>query len=61
MLAYANILKLEKKGKKNIFTVSNQELLEYISVKERNSLNFIVLYLEKVLNDSDIFYLFRNF
>lgn len=61
MLAYANILNLEKRGSRNIFTINNKEALEYISIKERNSLNFIVLYLEKVLRDSGIFYLFEDF
>lgn len=61
MLAYANILNLEKRGSRNFFTINNKELLEYISIKERNSLNFIILYLEKVLSDSGIFYLFENF
>lgn len=61
MLAYANILNLEKRGSRNIFTINNKELLEYISIKERNSLNFIVLYLEKILRDSGIFYLFEDF
>lgn len=61
MLAYAHILNLEKRGSRNIFTINDKELLEYISIKERNSLNFIVLYLEKVLRDSGIFYLFEDF
>jgi hypothetical protein len=61
MLAYARILNLVKQGNKNIFSINNKELLEYISIKERNSLNFIILYLEKVLRDSGIFYLFENF
>ncbi len=61
MLAYAQILKLEKRGNQNIFTIHNKELLEYISIKERNALNFIVLYLEKVLRDSGVWDLFENF
>jgi len=61
MLAYAQILNLEKRDNQNIFTIHNKELLEYISMKERNALNFIVLYLEKVLQDSGIWDLFENF
>lgn len=61
MLAYANILNLEKRGSRNIFTINNKEILEYISIKEKNALNFIILYLEKVLKDSGIFYLFEKF
>ncbi|RLA08014.1 MAG: restriction endonuclease [Gammaproteobacteria bacterium] len=61
MLAYSKILKLRKKGGKNIFTINNKELLEFISVKERNALTFIVLYLEKILKDSGILHLFETF
>ena len=61
MLAYAHVLRLERRSNKNIFTVHNKKLLEYIAIKERNALNFIVLYLEKVLADSWIFYLFEDF
>jgi len=60
-LAYAKILKEEKRGGKIYFSILNKEILEYISVKERNTLNFLNIYLEKVLKDSDIWYLFENF
>lgn len=61
MLAYAHILNLTKRRGKNFFTINNKTLLEYISIKERNALKFIVLYLEKVLNDSEVFTLFEDF
>jgi len=61
MLSYAKILNEEQKSRKNNFKINNKELLEYISIKEKNSLNFIILYLDKVLKDSKIFYLFDNF
>lgn len=61
MLAYAQVLKCHKNGTRNIFQIGNKKILEYISVKEKNSLNFLILYLEKVLRDSEIWNLFENF
>ncbi len=61
MLAYSWILKLEKKSNRNFYQINNYKILEYISIKERNALNFIQIYLEKLLNDSDIFEFFSNF
>jgi len=61
MLSYSKILECKKEGNKNIFKVQNRNLLEFISIKERNSLDFIVIYLEKVLKDSEIWVLFNKF
>lgn len=60
-LAYSKILNETKKGRKVYFTLKNRELLEYISIKERNALDFLNIYLEKVLTDSAIWQLFDNF
>jgi hypothetical protein len=61
MLWYSKVLIEEKRGNKNIYTIWNKNLLEYISIKERNALKFIQLYLVKVLTDSWIYQLFTNF
>jgi hypothetical protein len=61
MLAYAGVLNLRKSGNRNVFTVNNYDVLNYISFRERNALNFIIKYLTKVLTDSNIFELFNNF
>ena len=60
-LASAKILKETKRGRQIYFTILNREILEYISVKEKNSLEFLNIYLEKVLRDSSIWHLFENF
>jgi len=60
-LAYAKILKEEKQGNKIYFTVLNLDILQYIAIKERNALNFLDIYLKKVLEDSGIWDLFENF
>ena len=60
-LSYAKILTETKKGRQIYFTLQNREILEYIAIKERHSLEFLNIYLEKVLVDSGIWYLFDNF
>ena len=61
MLAYAQILQEDKSKRTHKFKIKNFEILEYISVRERNSYKFIVQYLEKVLKDSDLFTSFETF
>ena len=41
--------------------IVNQDILEYISFRERNSYNFLCLYIEKVLKDSGIYRMFEYF
>ncbi|CAA6826867.1 MAG: Unknown protein [uncultured Sulfurovum sp.] len=64
MLSYAQVLTENKKnGKGNTlyFTLKNKDLLEYLSIKEKNCLDFINIYLEKILRDSNVWYLFQDF
>ncbi len=61
MLSYSGILECNKKGRTNYYKVNNRELLEYISIKEKNSLNFLVIYFENVLKDSGIWHYFEDF
>lgn len=61
MLSAANILAEEKIGGIIYFTVINQELLEHISLSERYALDFIIIYVEKVLKDSDLWQHFDQF
>lgn len=61
MLGYSKVLKLEKIGNRNYYSVNNISILEYMSFRERNCLTFICLYLKKVLKDSSIWNLFDNF
>ena len=60
-LSYAKILTETKKGRQIYFTVQNMELLEYIAMKEKHALDFLNIYLEKVLSDSGIWHLFDSF
>jgi len=60
-LSYAQVLYEERIGNKIFFSVRNREILEYIAIRERNALVFLQIYLEKVLQDSTIWYLFNDF
>lgn len=61
MLANARVLDKIKDGRKNFYVVNDLDVLEYISLRERDSLNFIKGYCEKVLFDSGIWGIFENF
>ncbi len=61
LLDAAGIIHGKKSGHGYTYSVVNQELLEYISFRERNSYNFLCLYIEKVLKDSGIYTMFEYF
>ncbi|MBI2258998.1 MAG: hypothetical protein HYU67_08875 [Flavobacteriia bacterium] len=52
LLAYSQILKVEKIKGSLAFSVNNEELLDFISRKDRNAYNFLYCYFTKVLSDS---------
>ena len=60
-LEYAKILKTAKQGKAYYFQIKNLELLEYISIKDKNAYLFLTIYLRKVLSDSDFMKYIDNF
>jgi len=61
LFANARILQKEKRKNKNFYKICNKELLEYISMREMNALNFLNLYNEKALKDSGLFNYFEYF
>lgn len=61
LLAYSGILFETKTGNRNIHTIQNIELLEYLMQRETNALKFLILYIQKVLTDSGIYPLFDTF
>ena len=54
MLHYAGILDSRKEGITYYYRVKESEILEFISIKERNTLCFLYEYLLKVLTDSGL-------
>jgi len=61
MLANAGLLFEVKKGNRYIYTVKQFNILEYISLREINSLLFMQIYIEKVLRDSGVWSYFSDF
>ena len=61
LLDAAGVIHGEKSGHGYTYSVVNEEILEYIGFRERNSFNFLCLYIEKVLKDSGIYRLFDYF
>jgi hypothetical protein len=60
MLSAAGVL--SEKGKNPIqFTIENSDMLEHIAIRERNSFEFLCMYIEKVLRDSGLSYSFEEF
>jgi hypothetical protein len=61
LFAYSGVLTESKNGKENIFKVENLELLEFVSLRETYSLQFLICYIEKVLIDSELINTFNKF
>ena len=61
MLANSGVLQKSKKGNMNIYKIQHIDILEYIALREKNALNFIKLYVEKVIEDSGIKNIFDDF
>lgn len=62
LFAYSRILEfLGKRRTNNIFKINNLEILEFIATRDTNALKFLILYIKKVLQDSDLLYLFDDF
>lgn len=61
LLDAAGIIHGEKKGRGYVYSIIDEELLEYISFRERNSYNFLCMYIESVLKDSGLYGSFDYF
>lgn len=61
LFSAAKILNESKQGNTINFSVNNFDLLKFISLKEKNAHEFLFLYIEKTLKDSDIWNYFEHF
>ena len=61
MFAYSGILKKRKRGNRNFYAIINNDLLEFIALREKNSLIFLNAYIKAVLTDSSIYRVFEDF
>jgi hypothetical protein len=57
----AGILNETKRGRENLYTISHRDILEFISLRERNACDFLCAYLEKAMTDSGVMRYFDNF
>jgi hypothetical protein len=61
MLAYSGVLEENTEQRPYTYTVTDMQILEYISLSERFSTSFLCTYLEAVLSESGIFNEFTRF
>lgn len=62
MLSAAGVLQENGKVNNTIqFSVTNQPILEFLSLRERNCMEFLCLYIEKTLRDSGLWDYFESF
>lgn len=61
MLAYANVLGMVKCGRVNLYCINKYDILEFISLSERNASRFLYKYIERVLIDSGIYHYFEDY
>ena len=61
LLAYAHILDVKTINGSLTFSVANEELLDYISRKDRNAYNFLYCYFVKVMSDSGFIKYFEEY
>ena len=61
LLAYAGVLDIEKRGISNYYKISNLPVLEYISLKDRNTYKFLYLYFVKVMTDCGLIKFFKEY
>lgn len=61
LLAYAGILSIQKSRNTNFYQITNIDLLDYISIKDRNAYNFLYAYFLKVLGDSGMIKYFNEY
>lgn len=61
LLAYSHILNARKQENRYFYSVNHLDLLQNIASREANALNFLYLYIEKVLQDSGLASVFNDF
>lgn len=61
LLGCAHVLNVEKVGGTNIYSIANEDMLDYISRRERNTYNFLYCYFRKVMVDSGMWKYFQEY
>ena len=60
-MAYAGVLEKKKDKNRNFYRIANEDIMEYLSLRDRNALTFLQCYITKVLTDSGLIGLFNGF
>lgn len=61
LLAASKVLNKTKNGNRNMYSIANISMLEFIALREKNALFFLNEYITKTLKDSGIYDLFETF
>lgn len=61
LLGCAHVLNVEKVGGTNVYSIANEDMLDFISRRERNTYNFLYCYFRKVMTDSGMWKYFQEF
>lgn len=61
LLGCAHVLNIEKVGGTNVYAIANEDMIDYISRRERNTYNFLYCYFRKVLTDSGMWKYFQEY
>lgn len=61
LLGCAHVLNVEKVSGTNVYSIANEDMLDYISRRERNTYNFLYCYFLKVMTDSGMWKYFQEF
>lgn len=61
LLGCAHVLNVEKVSGTNVYSIANEDMLDYISRRERNTYNFLYCYFKKVMEDSGMWLFFQEF
>ena len=65
LLAFAGVLELDieryRKSKRNFYRVADETMLTFIAIREINAVEFLNVFMERVLTDSGLFQYFESF
>lgn len=61
LLAYAHVLEVEKVKRELFFKVADMEMLEFISMRERNAYNFMYSFFMRIAKNSGIMRFFEEY
>lgn len=61
LLAYAHVLEVEKRKRELVFHVADMDMLDFISMRERNAYNFMYSFFMRIARNSGIMRFFEEY